>query len=58
METGSDDYINEELERRLLAMELSEVDDPARRDLNMTDLIALTAIVLAVVVLSLVWGLS
>ncbi len=58
MDSGSDDFIKSELERRLLAMEHSEVDDPARRDLGMSDMIALTAIVLAVVVLSLVWGLS
>jgi len=58
MKPGSDDYIDDELERRLRAIEQSDTDDPARRDLSAGDMVALTAIVLAVVLLSLLWGFS
>lgn len=54
----SSDYVDQELERRLRAFEESAVDDPARRDLGVPDAVALTAIVLVVIVLSLLWGLS
>lgn len=57
MEPDSD-YIDQELERRLRVIEDSTSEDPAQQDLGVRDMLALAAIVLVVVLLSLLWGFS